>query len=335
MSYSSSSPSRQRRGGRNRDRSHEHGSRDQHQRQRFQRDTETFQRPKGGPQLSPWQKFLSFFGLGPKPPLRRADRPGTATPEAPAASGRPARSSSPAESRPPRDPKPSRPVIQHEVTSGRLYVSNLSYDATEADLTELFGGVGQVMSAEIVVNRSTQRSKGFAFVEMLNVDQAKRAVAELHDKEYMGRKMLVTGAWAAEAPRPADGESRAPESRSAESRPAFSRSADSRPAEGRSTEGRFSEGRSSEGRGSEGRPPRREARPVAGPLNGDVTTGIIRREALAGGVIPPAGPVTLPPAPVVAAEAAASSELSTGEAAPAPAGEAAPASEPAGSTSAA
>jgi len=220
------------------------------------------------------------------------------------------------------------------VTSGRLYVSNLSYDATEADLTELFGGVGQVMSAEIVVNRSTQRSKGFAFVEMLNVDQAKRAVAELHDKEYMGRKMLVTGAKAPDAPRPTEGESRSPDHRSPEHRSPEHRSPESRPAFNRSSEGRGFEGRSSEGRSPEGRPPRREARPApaGGPLSGDVTTGIIRRESLAGGVIPPAGPVSLPPAPVVAAAAAteaATAESITLETSSAPAPESAPTSEPA------
>ncbi len=47
---------------------------------------------------------------------------------------------------------------------------------------------------EVVSNKHTQRSKGFAFVQMQTIDEAKRAVEELHDKEYMGRKLVVSGA---------------------------------------------------------------------------------------------------------------------------------------------
>jgi RNA recognition motif-containing protein len=81
-----------------------------------------------------------------------------------------------------------------EVTSPRLYVGNLSYDATESDLFDLFNGVGKVQNAEVVSNRYTQRSKGFAFVQMQTTDEAKRAVKELHDKEFLGRKLVVSGA---------------------------------------------------------------------------------------------------------------------------------------------
>ena len=81
-----------------------------------------------------------------------------------------------------------------DVTSPKLYVGNLSYEATENDLFELFKGVGQVRNAEIVSHRGTERSKGFGFVLMTNVDEARRAVEELHDKEFMGRKLVVSGA---------------------------------------------------------------------------------------------------------------------------------------------
>ena len=101
----------------------------------------------------------------------------------------------------PRNERPTgmrKPEIV-EVTSSRLYVGNLSFDAAESDLTELFNGVGTVQNVEIVMNRHTMRSKGFAFVEMQSLDEAKRAVAELHDKEYMGgRKLVVSGAKAVE-----------------------------------------------------------------------------------------------------------------------------------------
>jgi len=85
-----------------------------------------------------------------------------------------------------------------EVTSARLYVGNLSFDAAENDLSELFNGVGSVQGVELVMNRHTMRSKGFAFVQMQTVDEAKRAVTELHDKDYMGRKLVVSGAKAVE-----------------------------------------------------------------------------------------------------------------------------------------
>ena len=90
-----------------------------------------------------------------------------------------------------RSPRKPEPV---EVTSPRLYVGNLSFDATESDLFELFNGVGHVQNAEVVSYKHNQRSKGFAFVQMQTVEEAKRAVTELHDKEFLGRKLVVSGA---------------------------------------------------------------------------------------------------------------------------------------------
>lgn len=81
-----------------------------------------------------------------------------------------------------------------EVTSPKLYVGNLSFDATESDLFELFSGVGSVRNAEIVTHKQTEKSKGFGFVVMSTTDEAKRAVIELHDKEFLGRKLVVSGA---------------------------------------------------------------------------------------------------------------------------------------------
>ena len=94
----------------------------------------------------------------------------------------------------PAPTRPSRKPEAVEVTTPRLYVGNLSFDATESDLFELFNGVGAVQNAEVVTYRHNQRSKGFAFVQMLTVDEAKRAVEELHDKEFLGRKLVVSGA---------------------------------------------------------------------------------------------------------------------------------------------
>ncbi len=81
-----------------------------------------------------------------------------------------------------------------EVTSGRLYVGNLDYSTGEAELESLFRGVGNVLSAEVVTNPRTQQSKGFAFVEMGSIEEARRAVAVLDDQDFMGRKLVVSGA---------------------------------------------------------------------------------------------------------------------------------------------
>ncbi len=59
--------------------------------------------------------------------------------------------------------------------------------------------MGGVAGAEVVTHRATERSKGFAFVQMNSIDEAKRAVRELHDQEFMGRKLVVSGAKANDA----------------------------------------------------------------------------------------------------------------------------------------
>lgn len=81
-----------------------------------------------------------------------------------------------------------------EVASTRIYLGNLSYEATEEDLKDLFKGVGTVRNVEIVYNRRTHKSKGYGFVDMLNVDEARRSVEILHDQFFMGRKLVVSGA---------------------------------------------------------------------------------------------------------------------------------------------
>ena len=92
------------------------------------------------------------------------------------------------------DRSQSRPPETVEVTTPKLYVGNLSFDAAESDLLDLFNGVGAVRSAEIVTNKYNEKSKGFGFVTMASVDEAKRAVVELHDKDFLGRKLVVSGA---------------------------------------------------------------------------------------------------------------------------------------------
>ena len=139
-------------------------------------------RPQSAPSRAPakksfWQKIAALFTGGDKPAARPIQ---------------PVRSNGSEPSRTPRKPE------SVEVTTPRLYVGNLSFDATESDLFELFNGVGVVQNAEVVTYKHNQRSKGFAFVQMQTVDEAKRAVEELHDKEFLGRKLVVSGAKSSE-----------------------------------------------------------------------------------------------------------------------------------------
>lgn len=90
--------------------------------------------------------------------------------------------------------RPRRTDQLAEVTSARLYIGNLDYSTGEAELEELFRGVGNVISTEVVTNPRTQQSKGFAFVEMGSIDEAKRAVSVLDDQDFRGRRLVVSGA---------------------------------------------------------------------------------------------------------------------------------------------
>ena len=73
-----------------------------------------------------------------------------------------------------------------------LYVGNLPFQTTNADLEQLFGQYGQVSKAQVITDRETGRSRGFAFVEMS--DGAEAAIQALHDTEYQGRRMTVNEA---------------------------------------------------------------------------------------------------------------------------------------------
>jgi RNA recognition motif-containing protein len=70
-----------------------------------------------------------------------------------------------------------------------LYVGNLSFNTTEADLTQAFSAHGTVSKVQIVMDRETGRSRGFAFVEMSNGGDA--AIAALNGKEVQGRTLTV------------------------------------------------------------------------------------------------------------------------------------------------
>ena len=75
-----------------------------------------------------------------------------------------------------------------------IYVGNLSYDATEDDLRQAFGQYGEVASANIITDRETGRSRGFAFVEMPNAEEARSAIEALNNQEIQGRAVTVNEA---------------------------------------------------------------------------------------------------------------------------------------------
>ena len=76
----------------------------------------------------------------------------------------------------------------------RLYVGNLSYNTTSSDLEQLFGQHGTVQSAEVISDRDTGRSKGFAFVQMGSNEEAQAAISALHEHEVDGRNLTVNEA---------------------------------------------------------------------------------------------------------------------------------------------
>jgi RNA recognition motif-containing protein len=73
----------------------------------------------------------------------------------------------------------------------KLYVGNLSYSVRSEDLNQLFAQYGTVISAEVLQDKFTGRSKGFGFVEMEDDAQADAAIQALNDTDYEGRKMVV------------------------------------------------------------------------------------------------------------------------------------------------
>src|SRR2546429_314715 len=76
----------------------------------------------------------------------------------------------------------------------KLFVGNLSFDTTSADLEALFSQAGTCESAAVITDRATGRSRGFGFVEMSSASEAERAIAELNAHELQGRKLNVSEA---------------------------------------------------------------------------------------------------------------------------------------------
>src|SRR5216110_3188634 len=76
----------------------------------------------------------------------------------------------------------------------KLYVGNLSYEVDSSELEQLFAAHGQVVSAQIINDRDTGRSKGFGFVEMGTDEEAQAAIAALNGQQHGGRALTVNEA---------------------------------------------------------------------------------------------------------------------------------------------
>jgi cold-inducible RNA-binding protein len=76
----------------------------------------------------------------------------------------------------------------------KMYVGNIPYKATEEDLRELFSEYGEIESLKIIQDQYTGRSKGFGFVEMVEENDAKKAMEGLNGKEFMDKTITVAEA---------------------------------------------------------------------------------------------------------------------------------------------
>jgi RNA recognition motif-containing protein len=85
------------------------------------------------------------------------------------------------------------------IITTKLFVGKLSFDTTDASLLELFKTYGEVVSATVLKDRVTDRSRGFGFVELSDLKSAQNAIKELDGKEFEGQTIIVN---AANPPRP-------------------------------------------------------------------------------------------------------------------------------------
>ena len=76
----------------------------------------------------------------------------------------------------------------------KIYVGNLSWNADESDLRDAFSAHGEVTSVQIITDRESGRSRGFAFVEMENDAEAQEAISAVNNKEIDGRPVKVNEA---------------------------------------------------------------------------------------------------------------------------------------------
>jgi RNA recognition motif-containing protein len=77
------------------------------------------------------------------------------------------------------------------MNQNRLFVGNLSFQTTEADIQDYFGQVGAVKSVNLMMDKMSGRSRGFGFVEFVSPDDATKAVEQFHNKDFQGRALTV------------------------------------------------------------------------------------------------------------------------------------------------
>ncbi len=94
--------------------------------------------------------------------------------------------------------------------SNKLFVGNLSFDTTENDLTDLFAAHGTVTETNLMMDRDSGRSRGFAFVTMSSAEEAQKAIAALNGKDVGGRALTVNVAKPREERPPGGGGRRGP-----------------------------------------------------------------------------------------------------------------------------
>jgi len=73
----------------------------------------------------------------------------------------------------------------------KLFIGNMSWDAKDADLEQLFAKYGKVLSARVVTDKFSGRSRGFGFVEMETAEEAQAAIEGVNESDFMGRKIAV------------------------------------------------------------------------------------------------------------------------------------------------
>ena len=78
--------------------------------------------------------------------------------------------------------------------SKKIFVGNLSFEVTDFDLEDLFKQHGEVLSAKVILDRDSGRSRGFGFVEMVSDEAAKAAIAGMNGKELKGKPLKVNEA---------------------------------------------------------------------------------------------------------------------------------------------
>lgn len=156
-----------------------------HRRQRMPRPVDT---PAKKPSL--WSRILSFFGFGKKKKAEYSYKKGkkNTAPQKVRIAKTNNRGGNPAA------PRKRRATSTLPTRNARLYVGNLSYEATEAELEDLFKGFGYVKSVDVIYNPRTHKSKGYAFVEMHKLEDACKAAEVLHGQPFMGRELMVSAA---------------------------------------------------------------------------------------------------------------------------------------------